>query len=116
MPREESVPWSTNTGIGKHCGDSNIARSHQKQFYVGVDWASQSHHVCVLQAADRLGEQVFKHTGLARWRAGSSNLHSLSQVAIEFRAEHAATQPPALQAMPDESEQSVQLVRAVFSG
>ena len=23
---------------------------HQKQFYVGVDWASQSHHVCVLQA------------------------------------------------------------------
>ena len=31
---------------------------HQKQFYVGVDWASQSHHVCVLQAdGDRLGEQ-----------------------------------------------------------
>ena len=23
---------------------------HQKQFYVGVDWASQSHHVCVLKA------------------------------------------------------------------
>ncbi len=35
---------------------------HQKQFYVGVDWASQSHHVCVLKAdGDR-------HRLLSRWQ------------------------------------------------
>ena len=63
---------------------------HQKQFYVGVDWASQSHHVCVLQAAgDRLGEQVFKHTGegLARMAGWILKLAQsepeLVQVAIE---------------------------------
>ena len=63
---------------------------HQKQFYVGVDWASQSHHVCVLKAAgDRLGEQVFKHTGegLARMAGWILKLAQsepeLVQVAIE---------------------------------
>ena len=63
---------------------------HQKQFYVGVDWASQSHHVCVLQAdGDRLGEQVFKHTGegLARMAGWILKLAQsepeLVQVAIE---------------------------------
>ena len=63
---------------------------HQKQFYVGVDWASQSHHVCVLKAdGDRLGEQVFKHTGegLARMAGWILKLAQsepeLVQVAIE---------------------------------
>ena len=38
---------------------------HQKQFYVGVDWASQSHHVCVLKAD---GDPA-RRTGLqAHWR------------------------------------------------
>ena len=51
---------------------------HQKQFYVGVDWASQSHHVCVLQAdGDRLGEQVFKHTGEGLARGGVGEVHAL---------------------------------------
>ena len=50
---------------------------HQKQFYVGVDWASQSHHVCVLKAAgDRLGEQVFKHTGEADRRSARAAIDS----------------------------------------
>ena len=64
---------------------------HQKQFYVGVDWASQSHHVCVLKAdGDRLGEQVFKHTGegLARMAGWILKLAQsepeLVQVAIEI--------------------------------
>ena len=63
---------------------------HQEQFYVGVDWASQSHHVCVLKAdRDRLGEQVFKHTGegLARMAGKILKLAQsepeLVQVAIE---------------------------------
>ncbi len=63
---------------------------HQKQFYVGGDWASQSHRVCVLQAdGDRLGEQVFKHTGegLARMAGWILKLAQsepeLVQVAIE---------------------------------
>ena len=57
---------------------------------MGVDWASQSHHVCVLKAdGDRLGEQVFKHTGegLARMAGWILKLAQsepeLVQVAIE---------------------------------
>ena len=32
-------------------------------FFVGIDWGSQSHHACVLDADDTvLGEQAFKHS------------------------------------------------------
>src|SRR5437867_10190038 len=42
-------------------------------WYVGIDWASESHQVCVLDAAGaRVGERSFEHTGpgladLADW-------------------------------------------------
>ena len=59
---------------------------------MGVDWASQSHHVCVLKAAgDQLGEQAFKHTGegLARMAGWILKLAQsepeLVQVALRFR-------------------------------
>ena len=59
-------------------------------WYVGIDWASESHQVCVLDAAGaRVGERSFEHTGpglaaLADWlleRPGAMAAHIA--VAIE---------------------------------
>jgi len=60
------------------------------EFYVGVDWASQTHQVCVLTAqGERLGERCFRHGGaglgeMAAWileltKAAGDQVH----VAIE---------------------------------
>jgi hypothetical protein len=36
----------------------------QRNWFVGVDWASETHHVCVLDAhGDKLGERGFGHGG-----------------------------------------------------
>jgi transposase len=36
----------------------------ERSWFVGVDWASETHHVCVLNArGDKLGERGFKHGG-----------------------------------------------------
>jgi len=35
-----------------------------RRWYVGVDWASESHHVFLTDAAgSKLGERIFKHGG-----------------------------------------------------
>ena len=60
-------------------------------FFAGIDWGSQSHHACVLDAEGAvLGEQEFKHSGsglgllidwiLARTRTGPGQV----RVAIEI--------------------------------
>lgn len=38
--------------------------TYQKQWYAGVDWASQSHHVFLTDGDGRkIGERVFRHGG-----------------------------------------------------
>jgi len=37
---------------------------NERQWFVGVDWASETHHVCLLDArGDRVGERGFRHGG-----------------------------------------------------
>ena len=49
---------------------------HQRSWFVGIDWASETHHVCVLDVhGDKLGERGFLHGGaglaeMAAWILG----------------------------------------------
>ncbi|WP_299439828.1 hypothetical protein [uncultured Rhodospira sp.] len=53
--------------------------TNDRQWYAGVDWASQSHHVVLTDdAGTRIGEKVFKHSGdlttdIANARSESAN-------------------------------------------
>ncbi len=64
----------------------------QRNWFVGVDWASETHHVCVLDAhGDKLGERGFTHGGaglaeMAAWILG------LTKTAAE--AVHVAIEVP----------------------
>jgi transposase len=64
----------------------------QRNWFVGVDWASETHHVCVLDAhGDKLGERGFSHGGaglaeMAAWVLG------LTKTAAE--AVHVAIEVP----------------------
>jgi transposase len=64
----------------------------QRSWFVGIDWASETHHVCVLDAhGDKLGERVFRHGGagladMAAWILG------LTKTAAE--AVHVAIEVP----------------------
>lgn len=62
----------------------------QRNWFVGVDWASETHHVCVLGArGDKLGERGFTHGGaglaeMAAWILGLTKTDAGSvHVAIE---------------------------------
>ncbi len=68
MPGGESAPSSASTGIGRHCGGSKqmegIVEDRGRDWFVGVDWASQTHHVSVIDAQGRkLGKRGFAHGG-----------------------------------------------------
>ena len=69
MPRGESAPSSASTGIGKHRGGSNVAEEivmdeEQADWFVGVDWASQTHHAVLIDARGRkVAERGFPHGG-----------------------------------------------------
>jgi transposase len=80
MPRGESAPSSASTGIGKHCGGSNVTEEivmdeDQPNWFVGVDWASQTHHVVLIDSSGhKVAERSFAHGGqgmsdLAAWIA-----------------------------------------------
>ncbi len=64
----------------------------QRNWFVGVDWASETHHVCVLDAhGNKLGERGFTHSGaglaeMAAWILG------LTKTAAE--AVHVAIEVP----------------------
>ena len=62
----------------------------ERNWFVGVDWASQTHHVCVLDAhGDKLGERGFTHGGaglaeMAAWILGRTKTAAEAvHVAIE---------------------------------
>src|SRR4051812_22440105 len=67
-PRGESAPLSASTGNGRHRGGSDsmgvCTMEDERNWFVGVDWASETHHVRVSDARGRkLGERAFAHSG-----------------------------------------------------
>ena len=51
-------------------------------WYVGVDWASRNHQVCVLDGAGAVrGERVFAHSGPGLWAMASWILETVGEVA-----------------------------------
>lgn len=66
----------------------------QRQWYVGVDWASESHHVFLTDADGRkIAERAFKHGGeglaeMAAWLMATSGAAEASQVQIAIEVPH----------------------------
>src|SRR5271157_197080 len=68
MPRGESASSSASTGNGGHRGGSvptgDFGMEDERNWFVGVDWASKTHHVRVSDAKGRkVGERAFAHGG-----------------------------------------------------
>jgi transposase len=66
----------------------------QKQFYAGVDWASESHHAFLTDGDGRkLGEKVFGHSGdglaaMATWLTETSGVVEASQIQVAIEVPH----------------------------
>jgi transposase len=66
----------------------------QRQWYVGVDWASDSHHVFLTDADGRkIAERVFKHGGeglaaMAAWLMATSGAAEASQIQVAIEVPH----------------------------
>jgi hypothetical protein len=65
-----------------------------RQWYAGVDWASESHHVFLADGDGRkIGERVFKHGGeglaaMAAWLMAASGAASPSQIRVAIEVPH----------------------------
>lgn len=66
----------------------------QEQWYAGVDWASESHHVFLTDGdGKKLGERIFKHSGeglaaMTTWLMADSGAIDPSQVQIAIEVPH----------------------------
>lgn len=66
----------------------------QRQWYAGVDWASESHHVFLTDDDGRkIGERVFKHSGeglaeMAAWLMAASGAADPSQIMVAIEVPH----------------------------
>jgi transposase len=66
----------------------------QRQWYAGVDWASESHHVFLTDGDGRkIGEKVFKHGGeglteMAAWLMATSTATEPGQVHVAIEVPH----------------------------
>src|SRR6266704_6861789 len=66
----------------------------QRQWYAGVDWASESHHVFLTDGDCRkIGERVFKHGGeglaeMAAWLMAASGAVAASQIQVAIEVPH----------------------------
>jgi transposase len=66
----------------------------QKQWYAGVDWASQSHHVFLTDGDGRkIGERVFRHGGeglaeMAAWLTATSGALAADQIQVAIEVPH----------------------------
>ena len=91
------VPMSTSTGTDQHCGSPffelnqyGVMRMEQLEYFVGVDWSSRDHQVCVVDMNGKVcAQRSFKHCGMgltemADWivRTTQSSPHKVG-VAIE---------------------------------
>jgi len=66
----------------------------EERWYVGVDWASESHHVFLTNGEGRkIGEKVFKHSGeglaeMATWLLATSHAGSPHQIHVAIEVPH----------------------------
>lgn len=66
----------------------------QKQWYVGVDWASESHHVVLTDGDGRkIGERGFRHGGeglaeMATWLMATSGAVEAGQIRVAIEVPH----------------------------
>lgn len=66
----------------------------QRQWYAGVDWASESHHVFLADGDGRtIGEKVFRHSGeglaeMAAWLMAKSGAAQTSQIRVAIEVPH----------------------------
>jgi hypothetical protein len=66
----------------------------EQQWYAGVDWASESHHVFLTDGEGRkIGEKTFKHSGeglgeMAAWLMAASGAASPGQLSIAIEVPH----------------------------
>ena len=66
----------------------------RKCWYAGVDWASRSHHVRLIDGDGRsLGERVFKHDGqglaaMADWLMATSGAERPADIAVAIEVPH----------------------------
>jgi transposase len=74
--------------------ESGKAMIDQRQWYAGVDWASESHHVVLTDRDGRkIGERVFKHGGeglaeMAAWLMATSGALEGSQIQVAIEVPH----------------------------
>jgi len=68
--------------------------THERRWYAGVDWASESHHVLLTDGDGRMiGEKIFKHSGeglaeMAAWLMATSGVTEPSQIHIAIEVPH----------------------------
>jgi len=66
----------------------------QRQWYAGVDWASESHHVFLTDGdGRRIGERAFKHGGeglaeMVAWLMAASGAAEASQIQVAIEVPH----------------------------
>ncbi len=66
----------------------------EQQWYAGVGWASESHHVFLTDGTGRkIGEKIFKHSGegsarMAAWLLTASGAVSSSQIYVAIEVPH----------------------------
>ena len=66
----------------------------QRRWYVGVDWASESHHVFLTDdVGTKIGEKIFKHGGeglaaMAAWLMATSSAAEPTQIHIAIEVPH----------------------------
>jgi transposase len=63
-----SSAWSASTGIDEHRGgpteDGRGVMRNDAKWFVGIDWATETHQVCLIDADGRImGERAFPHGG-----------------------------------------------------
>ena len=66
----------------------------ERRWYAGVDWASESHHVVLMDdAGSKLGEKIFKHGGeglaeMAAWLMATSGAGDPGQIHVAIEVPH----------------------------
>src|SRR5208337_4515174 len=79
-----SCAWSASTGIDRHRGgpsknSGGSVMSTDVRFFGGIDWASETHQVCLVAADGKIiGERAFAHggAGLAEKRPAPNGIVS----------------------------------------
>lgn len=70
------------------------AMTDERRWYVGVDWASESHHVFLTDdVGTKIGEKIFKHGGeglaaMAAWLMATSSAAEPTQIHIAIEVPH----------------------------